>query len=243
VKSLTALPSFDAEESPPAREPNRLGLTAILSVVYLSLALACLIQWNAPHPWARVDLISAWYLGTRLVGSIHSLISSRRAFQSRSLRREWWGQTSNPAIVKWVILLMLCDLLVFWDYGHWHLIPSLERPALRCLGLVLYSVAVAWQIWTDSYLARHFSADDFPRVPTMIGPFRSVRHPRYAAAVLGKIALALVFASPVGWLLLLPWTIVLVHKVRSEEVHLRKIFGAHYDAYAKKTARLLPGVY
>jgi len=243
VKSPIAPSSFEGGEAPRAPESNRLGLTAVLSVVYLFLALACLVQWGAAHPWARVDLFAAGYLAIRFLGSIHSLISSRRAFQSTSLRREWWGQTSNPAIVKWVILLMLGDLLVFLDYGHWHLMPSLEGPALQSLGLGLYLLAVAWQIWTDSYLARHFNGDDFREAPTIVGPFRTVRHPRYAAALLGKIALALVFASLMGWLLLLPWTLLLLNKVRAEEVHLRKIFGSRYDAYAQRTARLVPGVY
>ena len=222
---------------------NRLGITTILSLAYLLLALACLVQWRAASPWPRVDLFSGGYLALRLFGSVHSLVSSRRAFRSRPLRREWWGQTSNPAIVRWVILLMLCDLTVFLDYGHWHIIPALERPLLQALGLGLYFLAVVWQIWTDSYLARHFKDGRSGETPTVVGPFRHVRHPRYGAAILGKIALALVFASLPGWLLLLPWTVLLLNKVKAEEAHLRRVFGTRYEAYARKTSRLLPGVY
>lgn len=230
-------------ETPGTRESNRLGLTAALSLTYLGLAFACLIQWHGTSPWARVDLFSGGYFMLRLLGSLHSLVSSRTAFRSHPLRREWWGQTSNPGIVRWVILFMICDLTVFLDYGHWHIVPALERPPLQGLGLGLYFVSVAWQIWTDSYLARHFKDGRSGEGPTVVGPFRHIRHPRYGAAILGKIALAIVFASLPGWILLLPWMLLLLNKVKAEETHLRRIFGARYEAYARKTSRLLPGVY
>jgi protein-S-isoprenylcysteine O-methyltransferase Ste14 len=190
-----------------------------------------------------VDLFSGGYLGLRFLGALYSLVSSRQAFKSKSLRREWWGQTSNPGIVKWAIILMLGDLLVFVDYGHWRILSSLERPEFQGLGLVIYLFTTVWQIWTDSHLARHFNDEQSGQGPTVIGPFRYIRHPRYSAAILGRVALALVFASLLGWLSLLPWTIVLLQKVRAEEAHLRRSFGAQYDAYVRRTARLLPRVY
>jgi protein-S-isoprenylcysteine O-methyltransferase Ste14 len=234
--------SCEAGETPANRGSDRFGVTAVLSLAYLVLAFGCLIQWG-PRPWVRVDLFSGGYLALRVVGALCSLISARQAFRSKPLTREWWGQTSNPAIVKWVILLMLGDLMVFLDYGHWRIISWLERPVLQGLGLALYLFSAVWQVWTDSHLARHFNDDRFEQGPTVVGPFRYIRHPRYAAAILGKIALALVFASLLGWLLLLPWIVLLLHKVRAEEVHLREMFGAGYDAYAQRTARLLPGIY
>lgn len=226
-----------------APEPGRFAITAALSLAYLLLALACLIQWGTARPWTRVDLFSGVYLGLRLLGALYSLASSRRAFRSRPLRREWWGETSVAATERWVILLMFGDLMVFLDYGHWHIVSSLERPTLQGIGLVLYLFGAVWQIWTDSYLARHFNDDRFLEAPTVVGPFRHVRHPRYAAAIVGKIAFSLVFASAFGWLFLLPWTVLLLHKVRAEEVHLRRLFGPRYQQYAERTARLVPGVY
>ena len=225
------------------QESGRVAITGALSLAYLLLALACLLQWGTARPWGRVDLFSGVYLGLRLLGALHSLASSHRAFRSRSLRREWWGQTSNAATVRWVILLMLGDLMVFLDYGHWHVVSSLERPALQGVGLGLYLLAAVWQIWTDSCLARHFSDERSQEAPTIVGPFRHMRHPRYAAAILGKIAFALVFASIFGWLLLLPWTVLLLQKVIAEEAHLHKLFGSRYQEYAERTARLLPGLY
>jgi protein-S-isoprenylcysteine O-methyltransferase Ste14 len=159
------------------------------------------------------------------------------------MRREWWGLTSKPAAGKWAIPLMLGELAVFLDYGHWHTGVLLNWPILRGLGLALYVVAAAWQMWTDVYLARFFGSERPPREPLSEGPFRYVRHPRYAAAMLAKAALALIFASLVCWLLWVAWTFVLVRTVEAEELHLRRRFGTKYENYAHGTARLLPRIY
>jgi|SRR5579864_6321202 len=217
--------------------------TTIPSLLYLVLTLACLIHWDASDPWSRVDIFSGGYLLLRLVGSVHSIVFNRKVFGSEETRREWWALTSDPGGIKWVVLLMAADLAVFLDYGHWHLTPALERASLQSLGLGLYVLAAAWQMWTDAYLASYFAREQPASGPIEKGPFRHVRHPRYAGAIAGKLAFALVFASGFGWLLALAWALLLTRKVDIEEAHLRKLFGAEYEAYAQKTSRLLPGIY
>jgi protein-S-isoprenylcysteine O-methyltransferase Ste14 len=243
VKSGTARPLLGSDCPGAAPLSTRLAVTSALSFLYLLSALACLLQWNTAQLWERVDYFSGPYLALRAVGAVHSVISNRRAFRSKQVRREWWGQTSNPGIINWVILLMLGDLTVFLDYGHWHTLRALERPALQGLGLTLYLLAAGWQMWTDSYLAKYFRYCGTEGEPIIGGPFRYIRHPRYAAAIAGKVAFALMFASLLGWLMAMAWTFVLLEKVRAEEAHLRELFGARYEAYAEKTTRLLPGIY
>ena len=218
-------------------------LTVISSLVYLVLALLCLVDWQSSEHWRYVDSFSGTYLGLRLLGAVHSIVVSRGVFRSKQVMREWWALSSDPKSIQRTILLMLADLVVFADYGHWHTLPALERPVLQGTGLALYTVASIWQVWTDAYLARHFTGDPVPRGPMDQGPFRYVRHPRYAAAMLAKGAFALVFASALGWLIALAWVILLLRKVRVEEEHLRNMFGNEYETYAQRTARLLPGVY
>lgn len=242
--------------------------TAIPSLLYLALALACLVRWDAPRPWSRLDVFSGAYLLLRLLGSIHSIVSNREVFGSEETRREWWALTSDPGGIKWVMVLMAADLTVFLDYAHWRLTPALDRASLKSLGLALYLLASIWQMWTDGYLARYFArlqpaegpergaegpleAGPGPRRPRPVepakpireGPFRYIRHPRYAAAIAAKIAFALVFASALGWALTAAWALLLTRKVGIEEAHLRRVFGAEYEEYARRTARMLPGIY
>jgi protein-S-isoprenylcysteine O-methyltransferase Ste14 len=39
------------------------------------------------------------------------------------------------------------------------------------------------------------------------------------------------------------WIALVLRRIPLEEAHVRKAFGAAYDAYAARTARLLPGIY
>ena len=220
-----------------------LGKTLLCSLAYLGLAIACLVQWNTDRFWARIDWFAASYFGLRLIGSLHSIISSLGVFRSRPLRQEWWALNSDPAGPHWVMVLMALDLVVFLDYGHWQLTPWLVRPTFQIAGISLYVVVTFWQIWTDSYLARYFDRNQQPPLPMNEGPYRYVRHPRYAAAIVGKIAMALIFASLPGWFLAIAWGLLLLNKISVEERHLRKLFGVRYESYARSTAKVIPGVY
>jgi protein-S-isoprenylcysteine O-methyltransferase Ste14 len=217
--------------------------TLACSLAYLGVAVACLIQWNRSNPWLRLDWFPTSYFALRLVGSLHSIVSSLGVFRSRSLRQEWWALNSDPAGPRWVMFLMALDLLVFLDYGHWRLVPWLAQPSLQAIGLLLYLAVTVWQIWTDAYLARYFDQVAAPTVPMNRGPYRYVRHPRYAAAIAGKVAMALIFASPFGWVLVIAWSLLLLNKIAIEEQHLRKLFGPRYESYARTTAKVIPGIH
>jgi protein-S-isoprenylcysteine O-methyltransferase Ste14 len=141
------------------------------------------------------------------------------------------------------MFLMVLDLVVFLDYGHWRFTPWLAQPAPQAIGLGLYLAVTLWQIWTDVYLARYFNQGKTPLVPINRGPYRYVRHPRYAAAIVGKVAMALTFASLFGWLLVIAWGLLLLNKIAVEEKHLRELFGLRYESYAQTTARVIPGLY
>lgn len=229
------------------RRPKRLNFIQlalhIFSSVYLLLACVCLIRWGEPNPWLRLDFYSGGYLLLRASGSLHSLIVSRKAFRNHLVRQEWWGASSDRQGIRWVVILMLADLTVFLDYGHWRIVGSLERPLLQGIGFGLYMGVVLWQMWTDEYLARYFCQTSPDQLPMDRGPYRYIRHPRYAAAILGKVAFALIFASALGWFLMLAWAALLLRKVKVEEAHLQKLFGRSYEAYQKTTARLIPGLY
>jgi protein-S-isoprenylcysteine O-methyltransferase Ste14 len=217
--------------------------TLICSLGYLAIAVGCLVQLNGSHPWMRVDWFAGGYFTLRIVGSLYSIASSLGAFRSRPVRQEWWALNSDPQGPQWVMVLMVLDLLVFVDYGHWRFTPLLIRPSLQVMGLALYSAVTIWQIWTDSYLARYFDKTQKPLLPMNVGPYHYVRHPRYGAAIAGKIAMAMTFGSLFGWLLVAPWAFLLLNKIEVEEKHLRKLFGSPYQSYAQTTAKVIPGIY
>ena len=217
--------------------------TLACSLGYLLLAFACLIRWSPALPSSGLDYFSGGYLVLRLLGSLYSLASSRSVFVSAPVKKQWWALDSDPAGPQWVMVLMTLDLLVFLDYGHWRFTPWLAKPAFQLVGLALYAGVSVWQIWTDAYLARYFSQEPTQLVPMNRGPYRYVRHPRYAAAIVGKIAMAMTFASVLAWLLVIAWGLLLLNKIAVEERHLRKLFGLNYESYARATAKVIPGIY
>ena len=114
---------------------------------------------------------------------------------------------------------------------------------LQTIGLALYFFATVWLIWTDRYLSKVFAGELSERKVMTQGPYRFVRHPRYAALIGARVALALALGSVLGWILFIGWLWVNLKRVELEENHLRGLFGEAYERYAKRTARFVPGIY
>ena len=75
------------------------------------------------------------------------------------------------------------------------------------------------------------------------GFYRFVRHPSYAGAFIGGIGWVLVFRSGLGLMLMASLLPAFLPVVWSEEELLMEEFGDDYQAYRKRTWRLVPFVY
>ncbi len=75
------------------------------------------------------------------------------------------------------------------------------------------------------------------------GIYRVIRNPSYLGMLVTSLGWVLAFRSGVGVLLALSLLIPLVARMHAEERLLREQFGAEYEAYFKRTWRLLPFVY
>jgi protein-S-isoprenylcysteine O-methyltransferase Ste14 len=114
-----------------------------------------------------------------------------RKHDSSEFRRERWGSTAAPGWVNWALALTLADLAVYLDYGHWHLVPGLKQPYMQAFGLLLYLGAALWMRWTKRFLGTAFAGNRVQPMFMRLGPFRHVRHPYYAGALIEKVATAL----------------------------------------------------
>ena len=76
------------------------------------------------------------------------------------------------------------------------------------------------------------------------GVYEKVRHPMYSAFFLWAVAQALLLpnfiAGPAG---LVGFGILFFFRIGREEQMMREAFGAEYDAYARRTRRIIPGIY
>ncbi|HTF88776.1 MAG TPA: protein-S-isoprenylcysteine O-methyltransferase [Planctomycetota bacterium] len=76
------------------------------------------------------------------------------------------------------------------------------------------------------------------------GVYSRLRHPMYAAIFCHAIAQALLLANWIaGPAMLVAFTLMFALRLSREERMLRQHFGAAYEDYAKRTKRLVPGIW
>jgi protein-S-isoprenylcysteine O-methyltransferase len=115
------------------------------------------------------------------------------------------------------------------------------------LGAGLFAVGTILRWWSIVHLGRFFSVDvaiasDHKVVET--GPYRFVRHPSYTGLLLQCAGLGIVLRTTLSLLVIIvPTFLVLFHRIRVEEKALLANFGKDYEAYTRRTKRLLPGVF
>jgi protein-S-isoprenylcysteine O-methyltransferase Ste14 len=223
--------------------PTRSRLHVFLAAVGLLVAcwlgaFAGLWQWGKPVGWARFDVFSTSALLLSALFVLQHIYFWVRLPASRETALEAFGATYDPRMGLWNSLLLLGETAVFFDYGHWHLTPWLEHAPLQAVGLALYVCSLALVVWADRYLVRYFTAPESDRRLITAGPYRYLRHPRYAGLFLSRIAFALTFASGLAWAFVPAWALAVTRRIRIEEGYLLRRYG---DAYASYMARRTPG--
>lgn len=129
------------------------------------------------------------------------------------------------------------DRVAFWTF---------DGDAIRWLGVVLFAAGGALRIWPVFVLGERFSGlvaiQPGHRLVTG-GVYGVIRHPSYLGLLINSLGWALAFRSGVGVLLTALTLPPLLARIRAEERLLRAQFGAEYDAYCRRTSRLIPGIY
>jgi protein-S-isoprenylcysteine O-methyltransferase Ste14 len=117
---------------------------------------------------------------------------------------------------------------------------------------VAVGLSVAWmgmvlRAWSVLTLGRFFTVDvtvvSDQRVVER-GPYARVRHPSYTGMLMAILGFGIALDSwgGIAAALLLPLAAVVIRIHREEAMLLREL-GEPYEAYAKRTARLVPGVW
>jgi protein-S-isoprenylcysteine O-methyltransferase Ste14 len=76
------------------------------------------------------------------------------------------------------------------------------------------------------------------------GIYRLIRHPSYSGALLSFIGLGFVFRSWLSLAIIVAGALSgLAYRIHVEEEALTAHFGDRYRAYARRTKRLIPGIY
>lgn len=120
-------------------------------------------------------------------------------------------------------------------------------PSVAVLGFVPIVAGLLLRRRAAAALGHHFTIklllrDDHCLVDS--GPYRVLRHPNYAGLVLVMLGTTIVLESPLALAaLLLVWLPVVLLRILEEESALKRHLGTSYEIYARRTWRLLPGIF
>lgn len=118
--------------------------------------------------------------------------------------------------------------------------------ALRYIGLIVFALGFMLTQWAEAALGRQFSINVTLQTDHQLitsGPYRYVRHPRYAGIFAFNLGVAFTFDSILGTLLTGGLLIILMWRISTEEAMLRQAFGPDWSRYAQRSWRLIPFVY
>jgi len=150
---------------------------------------------------------------------------------------------------RWVLAaFLLIGLLSAWLPAYTDRVDiwTLDGDAVRWLGVVLFTVGGAVRIWPVFVLGRRFSglvAIQPGHALVTDGFYGVIRHPSYLGLLINMVGWSLAFRSAAGLVLTALIVPPLLVRITAEERLLRSQFGAAYDAYRGRTARLIPGLY
>jgi len=126
--------------------------------------------------------------------------------------------------------------------------PTLPRAmACQVVGVVLFVAGLAFVVWArlslgSAYSTRLAVVDGWPLVDG--GPYHVVRHPALGGLLLMGLSVAIGYSSAIGLaavaVLVLP---ALIYRFRVEERLLAGVYGEVYAAYARRTRRIVPGLW
>ena len=140
--------------------------------------------------------------------------------------------------------VLLAFLLAF-------LVPAARIGAngwvLVIIGACLVAAGIGLRIWAIRALGRFFRTvvviqEDHPLVDD--GPYHVLRHPSYAGTLLSVAGIGVGLGNWLSLLAVVALTFAgFVRRIILEESALREQFGAAYQAYARRTWRVVPLVW
>lgn len=140
------------------------------------------------------------------------------------------------------------SLLTSLAYATWPSAVAWAHVALpdslRFAGLAAAVIATPVHIWAFVTLGRFYNSVLVVREDHRLidnGPYRFVRHPMYASALTGGLALALISANTILMATFaMSLCLVLGSRTPREERMLREHLGARYEEYVLRTGALPP---
>lgn len=125
-----------------------------------------------------------------------------------------------------------------FGWSHLPVIAVLAGDAIVAVGLAIIFFVFKENSYTSGII--EVGAGQ-PVIST--GPYRFIRHPMYAGALLMMLGIPLALGSRWGLLLWVPLTATIVWRLVDEETYLSQNLTGYVEYRAKTRYRLVPGIY
>lgn len=136
-------------------------------------------------------------------------------------------------------------ILAPFSDGHSFGVLNLGIQA-RWLGFILLAPGFVLMQVAEKTLDRQFSVEvtlqkDHKLIQA--GPYQYIRHPRYLGILSCFLGISLIFRSLLAVILVIALAAVFVWRMFAEEALMRQEFGEEWEAYRKKSWRIIPFVF
>ena len=183
------------------------------------------------------------FWATYIIWIIPEMIASRRKAPQLSSKSEDRG--------SYLLLITLLWIGIASDFTLCFLMPQAairtDRVAVFYIGVGLMFAGMALRLYSISLLGRYFTFEvavhsDQPVIEA--GPYRYIRHPSYAGALITITGLGLALGNWAGLVVLLGCMAVAYgYRIPIEESALVAAIGEPYEKYIRRTYRLIPYIF
>jgi protein-S-isoprenylcysteine O-methyltransferase Ste14 len=218
-----------------AAQPKVFAVGILVALVQFGLAIFAFGGWTAFFSHAALIALTVITIALMFVAPFSSGNLSSGEKEDRGNR---WVLT-----VFSMIALAIAVVPPWADRsGLW----TIDGENTRWVGVTLYLLGAGLRLWPVFVLGRRFSglvAIQQGHTLETHGIYGLVRNPSYLGMLINMLGWGLTFRGWSGIAIALLLLIPLVARIRAEERLLRSHFGAEYEAYCKRTWRLVPGIY
>jgi protein-S-isoprenylcysteine O-methyltransferase len=183
----------------------------------------------------------------QVLGSIFTLSEMALGVLKRAGKGKSQLADRGTLVLLWVVIVAS----IVTAYSLRSGLPALDfgtlRSAASAIGIPLFAAGLAIRWYAIIYLGRFFTVDvaiapDHRLIDS--GPYRAIRHPAYAGALLAFVGLALCIGN---WasvaVMTVPILAVFLWRMHVEEAALIQGLGEPYRQYMQRTKRLIPHIY
>lgn len=216
--------------------PAKIFITSLISaVVQFGLAILLLGGWKAFSSHPALIALAAATLALLLVAPFSNANLSSGEKEDRGNR--WVFAAFSVVAFGSALVPPYADRIGFW---------TIDGETTRWVGVILYTLGGVLRLWPVFVLGFRFSglvAIQPGHTLETHGIYGLIRNPSYLGMILNMIGWGLAFRGWTGVVIALFLLVPLVGRIRAEERLLHEHFGAEYDAYVKRTWRMVPGIY